>query len=417
MIFSKALLKGLIGASLCMANISGIVTDTGTTPISGAVVLLEKGGQTETTGSDGRFTLIVGSTAILPGNGRLLPNGLSARISDNLLTVSISERAAVEVETFDLNGKSLSIVRQTMATGTHSIVLPQRNAGIYLYRVKAGHNEFVIKGNSVNAVSSMSAVSSQNSSSNSLAKQVMSTAAINDVIASTKTEYLNYRVVAYNSDTTGIQIKMIPSAGTLTDADGNAYQTVKIGNQVWTVEDFRTTKYNDSSSIYTMLRPSQLEYCTWGTYVLGSNRAWYNWYVVNTAKFAPVGWHVPTDAEWDTLQNYLIAHGYNYNSATSDNKIAKSMAAMTDWQWTDSVAGVIGNNLSTNNSSGFSARPNGFCALQGSINYSGSKGFWWSSTEYDSSSSWYRTLYNDTSSLLRYRFDKRNGVSVRLVRD
>ena len=83
MVLIKAFLTGLMGVSLCMANISGIVTDTGTTPISGAVVQLEKGGQTATTGTDGSFTLVV-STAILPGNGKLLPNGLSARISGNM---------------------------------------------------------------------------------------------------------------------------------------------------------------------------------------------------------------------------------------------------------------------------------------------------------------------------------------------
>jgi len=94
MILIKAILAGLAGVSLCMANISGIVTDTGTTPISGAVVQLEKVGQPVTTGADGSFTLVVGSTGILPGNGKLLPNGMSAGISGNLMTVTVAERSA-----------------------------------------------------------------------------------------------------------------------------------------------------------------------------------------------------------------------------------------------------------------------------------------------------------------------------------
>ena len=65
MIPIKVLLTGLAGVSLSMANISGIVTDTGSTPIAGAVVKLEKGGQTATTAADGSFTLAC--KAILPG--------------------------------------------------------------------------------------------------------------------------------------------------------------------------------------------------------------------------------------------------------------------------------------------------------------------------------------------------------------
>ena len=148
MVLIKALLAGLAGVSLCMANISGIVTDTGTTPISGAVVQLEKGGQTATTGADGSFTLVTGA-GILPVNGKMLPNGLSAGISGNLMTVTIGERAAVEVATFDLNGKALSTVcGRQWKQERHTIALPHRGAGIYLYKVKSGNREFVLKGNS-----------------------------------------------------------------------------------------------------------------------------------------------------------------------------------------------------------------------------------------------------------------------------
>jgi uncharacterized protein (TIGR02145 family) len=427
MILIKALLTGLAGVSLCMANISGIVTDTGTTPITGAVMKLEKGGQTTTTGSDGRFTLIV-STAILPGNDKLLPYGLSARISGNMFNVSVAERAAVEVVTFDLTGKAISTVRQSMDAGTHSIALPQRGAGIYLYKVKTGNNEFVLKDNAVGGITFGRSVTSQGSSSKPLAKQAMSTAIINDIIAATKTGYLNYRVVVGNSDTSGITIKMIASAGTVTDADGNVYQTMRIGNQVWMAENLRVTKYNDGSPIlldtstvtWNAITP---KYCfyknTTNSDSIKKYGALYNWYVVSPAnpkKIAPTGWHVPTDAEWDTLQNYLVAKGYNWDETITGNKIAKSLAAKTDWV-TSTGTGTIGCDLTKNNSSGFSALPGGGRRSSGGFwNQSGGGG-WWSATESGAAGAYHRSLNFDGGSLNRNNNNKGCGPGVRLCRN
>jgi uncharacterized protein (TIGR02145 family) len=424
----KTLLTGLLGVSLCMADISGIVTDTGATPIAGAIVKLENAGWTATTGADGSFTLSA-STGILPGHGKLLPNGLSAGITGKMLKVTIAGQSVVEVTTFDLCGKSLSTVRKTLCAGSHSIALPHNGAGIFLYKVRAGNSEIVLEGNTDNGVSSGSAVSSQSPASNRLAKQALSTAAINDIITVTKTGYLNYRCVQYTSDTTGIQIKVIASAGTVTDTDGNVYQTVQIGTQVWTVENLMVTKYNDGSSI-TLDTSS----ATWaanmaGKYCFYKNTtnadsikkygALYNWYAVNTGKLAPASWHVPTDAEWDTLQNYLIAKGYNWDVTTTGNKTAKSLAAKTDWP-SISTAGTIGCDLTMNNSSGFSALPGGYRSGSGfSIIFSNQSNSdnWWSVTESDASNAYNRYLSNNRSDLTRSNNGKGYGFAVRLVRN
>jgi hypothetical protein len=74
-----------------------------------------------------------------------------------------------------------------METGVHTIALPQRSAGVYLYKVKSGNGEVVLKGNSVGGASSGSGVTAQGFSSNRLAKQAKAAVAINDVIAATKT--------------------------------------------------------------------------------------------------------------------------------------------------------------------------------------------------------------------------------------
>ncbi|MGB7568412.1 MAG: FISUMP domain-containing protein [Chitinivibrionales bacterium] len=430
MVLIKALLSGLFGVSLCMANISGIVTDTGSRPISGAVVQLEKGGQTATTGADGSFTLVT-STGILPVNGKMLPNGPSVGITGNLMTVAIGERAAVEIATFDLNGKALSNVRQTMETGLHTIALPQRKAGVYLYKVKSGYGEVVLKGNTIGGASSGSGVTAQDPASNRLAKKAV--VPINDVIAATKTGYLNYRCVQYSSDTTGLKIKMIASAGTVTDLDGNVYQTVRIGNQIWTVENLRVTRLNDGTAILLDTSTGTGDiiwnngltipaYCYYNNMTnTDSIKKWgalYNWYVVNAGKLAPKGWHVPSDSEWEVMQNYLVINGYNYDGTTdtTNNKIAMALAAQTDWQAYIGV-GFPGNNLTKNNGSGFSALPGGYRYYYGYFGRS-SSGDWWSATVFDASNAWYRYLLFGNDYLYRYYYcSDCCGFSVRLVRD
>ena len=105
----------------------------------------------------------------------------------------------------------------------------------------------------------------------------------------------------------------------ITDIDGNVYHTVKKGNQLWTVENLRTTSFNDGRPIQlvtdnvTWASLTTPAYCWYNNDIYNKSKygALYNWYAVDTKKLAPKGWHVPTDVEWDILQDYLIANGYN----------------------------------------------------------------------------------------------------------
>ena len=100
---------------------------------------------------------------------------------------------------------------------------------------------------------------------------------------------------------------------TVTDVDGNVYHTLKIGSQVWMVENLKTTRYNDSTEI-TMIEDSTLwnhltePACCWMDNDLNNKEPYgglYNWYAVNTGKLCPDGWHVPTNEEWTELIDYL----------------------------------------------------------------------------------------------------------------
>jgi len=220
-----------------------------------------------------------------------------------------------------------------------------------------------------------------------------------------------------------------PAQQTVTDIDGNVYNVIRIGTQLWTVENWRSTKYNDGTAIPHVTDDSAWEMLTTPGYCYYNNatnadtiKKWgalYNWYVVaptNPKQIAPSGWRVPTDAEWDTLRNYLITNGYNWDGTTTGNKIAKSMAAKMDWL-NSTTTGTIGCNLSINNTSGFSALPGGVRVYDGSFYGQGGSGYWWSATEIDSSHACSRSLYCYDESLLRYLNYKSCGFSVRLVRE
>ncbi|MDY0400523.1 MAG: fibrobacter succinogenes major paralogous domain-containing protein, partial [Bacteroidales bacterium] len=144
--------------------------------------------------------------------------------------------------------------------------------------------------------------------------------------------------------------------------------------------------------------------------------ALYNWYAVNTGKLCPSGWHVPSDAEWDTLTNYLSANS-TYWCGSNSSYIAKSLASTTSWNSSTTTC-AVGNNLSANNSTGFSALPGGYRnGSDGSFIYLGNYGYWWSSTEDDGSNAWYRSLYYNYANVVRSRNNKSYGFSVRCLRD
>ena len=220
------------------------------------------------------------------------------------------------------------------------------------------------------------------------------------------------------------------SSGSVTDQDGNTYDYLTYGDQVWTVENAEMVTYRDGTPIPEVTDPTQWNSLTtgaWGYYNNDSTKPrLYNWYAVmgihdtdpNTPnkEFAPEGWHVPTDVEWTTLKEHLIANGYNYDGTTTENKIAKAMASNTGWG-TSTNTGATGNDLSTNNSSGFNAFPDGYRLPNGSSWSGGTNAFFWGSTENSTSYVWTHALYSITSYLDRGSNPKRGGFSVRFVRD
>jgi uncharacterized protein (TIGR02145 family) len=195
---------------------------------------------------------------------------------------------------------------------------------------------------------------------------------------------------------------------TVTDVDGNVYNVVTIGNQCWMKENLKTTKYRNGDPIPTNLSNTTWQNTTSGAYAIYNNTTandsiygkLYNWYAVADPRgLCPTGWHVPSFAEWTTLENFL--GGWICGGAMKE-------AGLTHWE---------NPNTDATNSSGFSGLPGGGRPSAGGYYGIGSGGSWWSSTQYSTTDAWFRSLFYDSAGSWLYSNGKRIGFSVRCVRD
>jgi uncharacterized protein (TIGR02145 family) len=223
--------------------------------------------------------------------------------------------------------------------------------------------------------------------------------------------------------------KVSTSSDTVTDIDGNIYDTVIIGTQVWMKENLKTTKYANGDIIGTTI-PATLDISYADTckyqWAYDGNESnvekygrLYTWYAAtDNRKACPTGWHVPSDVEWTTLTDYLTDNGYGYQGSGDD--IAKSMAFTSGWM-IDTIPGNVGNDQASNNSSGFSALPAGLRSPHGAPVFQ-DKGWytlWWSSTaEAVSEFAYCRFMSYPTCKVFRPDPTLRNmGGSIRCLRD
>jgi uncharacterized protein (TIGR02145 family) len=217
---------------------------------------------------------------------------------------------------------------------------------------------------------------------------------------------------------------LFTTLGPVTDADGNVYQVVTIGTQVWMSENLSTTKYNNGSDIPLVSDPTGWSNLTTPGYCWYDNNkdankaiygALYNFYTVNTGRLCPTGWHVPTNDEWAVLINYLTANGYGYERSGDD--IAKSLSSTMYWQ-NFSTLGVVGNNQVSNNASGFSAVPSGGRSRSdGTYNGIGSSTVFWTSSPIGLNAAIAKVISYLLSTVVEGNSDNGFGGSVRCLND
>ena len=184
---------------------------------------------------------------------------------------------------------------------------------------------------------------------------------------------------------------------------------IVIGTQQWMEKNLDVLTYRNGDIIPQVTDPTAWAALTTGAWCYYNNDVangaiygkLYNWYAVNDPRgLAPTGWHVPSDAEWTTLETTLGG------AAVAGGKMKTT--GTTRW---------AAPNTAATNESGFAGLPGGGRNYSGAFGSVGSNGYWWSSTEDDASDAWTRNLTYSNGSIGRTTNNKKSGFSVRCLRD
>jgi len=241
--------------------------------------------------------------------------------------------------------------------------------------------------------------------------------AFSDIGLIPNTSY-SYRVYSYNSAGQSITYSNEAIASTLLnieqgegvmDQESNFYPTVIIGDQEWLAANLRATKLNDGTNIVKESNLATFVSLTIPAYTWynndvankGSYGALYNWSTVSTGKCCPIGWRVPSDADWtkltDALGGEIIAGGKLKEQGT------------THW---DSP------NIGATNITGFTALPGGYIFTGGAFSNIKTNGFWWTSTEFGTDRAYSRILYFNDEKIVRHSdYFKNLGLSIRCIKN
>ena len=200
--------------------------------------------------------------------------------------------------------------------------------------------------------------------------------------------------------------------GTTTDQNGNIYKTVKIGTQIWMVENLNVDHYRNGDIIPEVKDAKEWINLTTGAWCYYGNNIGtgtnygklYNWYAVNDPRgLAPKGWHIPNDKDWMKLINYLggasIASGKLKDSSTI--------------HW-------LSVNTGATNESGFTALPGGERSCEydyGAFDFGGYYGNWWSASDYNVINAWSFYMYNTNTVVGYSAVLKKDGLNVRCLKD
>ena len=370
-----------------------------------------------------------------------------------VVNLTVADAGAVTLEIADVNGKIVETHRVRPEIGTHQFRISLSATGTYVLTARQNGKTSSIKmvcngtGNG-NRIEYIGIVETRCTTSLRLKSTTTNPFTLGDEM-----EYVGFatingemmegqRVTQAQTASETIVLAFAASVDgqscppTVTDIDGNVYNTVMIGTQCWMKENLRTTHYANNDTIpagftsdASNTDPYYYDYAESGI-DLAQRGLLYNWAAVmhgatsseanpsGVQGICPDGWHVPSNAEWIQLTDYVSSQS-QYVCGNDNNNIAKSLADTSGWteRTDDNYPCEVAYNQSANNATGFSAVPvedfNG-----SSYNDAGDSASFWSSTASGNGYAWCGLhLFYWNESVERYNIGMSNGYSVRCVRD
>ena len=241
------------------------------------------------------------------------------------------------------------------------------------------------------------------------------------------TEGLTHSITMQITVTTYI----VQYTGTVNDIDGNEYNTIQIGNQLWMAENLKVTNYRNGEPIPKISGCCDWEFLQSGAflnydddenYALLYGRL-YNWFVIDDPRgIAPQGWHVPSDDEWKELEMYLgmsqaDADGGDATFLRNTGNVGQKLKSASGWYNGINNESDVDPEVIGTNESGFSALAAGYAGNYGLTFDMGYGVIYWTSTDIIGGTAWRRGLGNGSNGVLRYNNGKNYGFSIRCIKD
>lgn len=202
----------------------------------------------------------------------------------------------------------------------------------------------------------------------------------------------------------------VQKSGTLSDIDGNVYRYLELcDGEDWMIENLNVTHYRNGDEIPQVQDPQEwakLKTGAWCYYLNDSSYGpvfgkLYNWYAVNDPRgIAPQGWRVASKEDWKQLTDCL----------GGENVAGGKLKQIGSSHWMSPNVGAI-------NTSGFSALPGGGRSSKGDFTMVDNLGVFWTITNHDELQAWIRHLSFSNTYVVEFYNDKRNGFSVRVLKE